>query len=214
MIPCGLPPGCSSPSITPTWLCSAGTAPHGSPWAASPPALLPHCRLLPMGCSIGPNCSYWSVRGRGFSRPQPLMHCGLFHGCTARSALPSAYRLQGDFPSPGLHGAFALCLELLLPFSCSDLGACRNASLIYSFSCCCAVLVPFLKSALTEAKPVSPMGSALANSRYFLDLYVGKGAASMLFSQMPLLQHAIPSYKNLAAEAQFRHNSMSVYRIK
>lgn len=181
-------------SISPSPPASLQAAPHGL--QHRPQLLLLECPWLWLLPASTPN-ALWAL---------PWLHGKI---CSA-----SAYRLQGDVPSPGLYGAFALCLELLLPFSCSDLGACRNASLIYSFSCCCAVLVPFLKSALTEAKPVSPMGSALANSRYFLDLYVGKGAASTLFSQMPLLQHAIPSYKNLAAEAQFRHNSMSVYRIK
>jgi len=49
------------------WYCGArpsGTASHRSPRAASLPVLLPHCRLLHMGCSSSLDCSWGSVQGQ------------------------------------------------------------------------------------------------------------------------------------------------------
>lgn len=56
LTPHGLPTGCSSPSIAPTWLCSVGLIlqellQHGSPWAAALLHFLVHERILNSTCS-------------------------------------------------------------------------------------------------------------------------------------------------------------------
>jgi len=52
---------------------------------------LPHHRLLPMGCSSGPELSV----GCSSFRPHPLLHHRLLHCCMWRSALCGPHGLQG-----------------------------------------------------------------------------------------------------------------------
>ena len=86
-------------NVSPTWLSTTGlTFQHRYPQTASPKALLPHHRLLFTGYSPDPGLLLQGLfRGLASSRPHPLMHCGLLHGYTWRSALHGAHAMQGDY---------------------------------------------------------------------------------------------------------------------
>ena len=47
----------------------------------SPPTLLPHFRPLSMAAAPAWGCSWRSSMAMASSRPHPLLHCGLLHGC-------------------------------------------------------------------------------------------------------------------------------------
>ena len=83
-------------------------APHGSPSAAAPPALLPHHRLLPTGCRFSQQLLLLG--------PHPRLHRGLLHVCTWRSAPCGTCELRED--ALLLHGPLLCCRELLLCTSC------------------------------------------------------------------------------------------------
>jgi len=104
------------------------------------------------GVGSSPGCRWgsappWSSTAAADSLP----HHGLLHGCTAKSLLH--------------------CLEHLLPSSCTDCGLCRAVSLTYSHSSIPVKLFfLLLKCVITEVLPPLPMGSALASSRFALEL--------------------------------------------
>ena len=84
------------------------------------PARVPHRRQLPQTSYSTPAVSTsWAgpappgaPLAAASLGPHPLLHHGLLHGCTWRSALPGAHGLQGD--SLLHHGPLLGCQELLL----------------------------------------------------------------------------------------------------
>ena len=83
-------------------------------------------------------------------RAPPWLHGQI---CSARCPRAAGGRPAPLRASPGLRGAAAACLELLLPSFCTDLGACRAALSHLSAlspSRRPVTLFPFLKSALQE----------------------------------------------------------------
>ena len=61
----------------------SGAAPHRSPQATAPPALLPHCRLLSMGCSSSLELVLQGLCvGCTSFRTHPLLPHGLLRGYT------------------------------------------------------------------------------------------------------------------------------------
>jgi len=96
LILCELPTGCSS-SPTLTWLCITGPIlqgllQHGANGRQLPQ---PSCTLQPGACSCGVSA---------------LLHCGLLHGCTWRSAPHGARGLQRD----SLQLSFILNLSIIV----------------------------------------------------------------------------------------------------
>jgi len=95
---------------------------------AAPPARLPHCGLLSVGCS---------------SIPGLFLLEGI-HGLCLLQASSTAAPLA----PPQLQRSSAQCLEHLLPSFFTDLDACCVVSLSFSYSslpsCCCAAVFPFL----------------------------------------------------------------------
>jgi len=92
LILCGLPRGCSSLSTSPTWLHTTGPILQallstGSPWAAAPPASFPTMGYSPRPAAPPSGAPVGVSMGCILFRPQPLLHCGLLHGCMWRSAL-------------------------------------------------------------------------------------------------------------------------------
>lgn len=137
-----------------------GTVPHiphrhSSPSPPAPPRAALHRLQLwpeaaPAGISMG--CSSF--------RPHPLLPHGLLHGCRWRSALPGAYRLQGDSL---LH--HVPLLEHLLSF-CTVLSANMVASITFLTSLSAAVAQQCfpLWILLAQSTPTVDHGSALASA--------------------------------------------------
>jgi len=96
-----------------------------------------------------------------------LLHCGPEWAAGRQPASP--------WSAPWAAGEPLLrCLEHLLPSFCTYLGVCRVVSLTYSRSSHLSALAqqvffPILKYVITEALPLSLMGSALASSRSILE---------------------------------------------
>ena len=126
---------------------------HCSTWVprtADPPALLPHCRLLPFGCNSSVGCSY---RRCSMAAQGDLLYVETM-SCRGR-----------PWASPRLQKASLLWLEHLLHSCSTDLGGCRAVSLFLtplSHLLLFQQFFPFLKSALTEAQPALFTGSGSA----------------------------------------------------
>lgn len=118
LILCGLPTGSSSPSTAPTWLHITMPTLQALLHMA-PPALLPHCGMLPTGCSSGLGLLLWGYPRAVVFRSHPLLHHRPLHGCMWTSALQGAHGLQGSAcssmgPSRAAR-TFCSVLEYLLP---------------------------------------------------------------------------------------------------
>ena len=110
---------------------------------------------LPTGCRSGPECSCRGIHSS--FRPHPFHTMGSYMAARADllCAVPLGFRgwSPPPWPSPEMQGAAALCLKLLLPSFCTDLGV-HRATLSYpstlSSSCCSVALLHFLIYALLE----------------------------------------------------------------
>lgn len=113
----------------------------------------------PMGCSSSLRLFLQGIHGLPCpSRPHPLLHHGLFHGCWWRSAPHCAHRLRGD--SLLHHWPLLGCGELLLhtwSIFCAPSALTLvppGLFLVFSlFSPSCKAVYSCPKSALPEAGP-------------------------------------------------------------
>ena len=115
----------------------SGTASQRSPWVAALAWAGDTHRLclLQASSTAAPQAPLW------------------LHGqiCSMQCSWAAGGRPALLWASPVLQESAAVCLELLLPSFCTDLGACRAAlshSLLLSPNCCCTVVFQFLISAL------------------------------------------------------------------
>jgi len=205
---CELLTGCSPPSTASRWFHASGpihqeqTVLAQVPKCGSslcPPA--PPRAPLQRAADLAQGCSCMALRG--LQPPLGHIHCcmhhGLLYGCTWRSALRCACRLQGDSL---LHrGPLLACRKLLLhAWNTSYLTSAltlRAARLLLSYfslfflSCCCTPVLFSLKSALPEVHWVLLMGSALAVVGLFWSFLemslIWRGAAAGLCSQRPTI---------------------------
>ena len=165
LIPHGLPTGSGSPSTALIHLCTVGAHPSGTapaqvPTGGSSPSPPAHHQAPLHGLQLWPRAA---LEGLSLSctslRSHPLLHCGLLHGFTRRSALRGACGLQEN--SLLLRRPLLGCRELLLcPPAVLTLGAAglhlSHFSLL-SPGFCCTVVFSFLKSALPVMCPASLM---------------------------------------------------------
>ncbi|XP_049649848.1 uncharacterized protein LOC126035355 [Accipiter gentilis] len=226
-----IPTGCSSSRTAPAWVPSTVCSPSGAHCSsAGPPRAHKSCQKT---CSVGSSLHRSAGPARNLLQrgvptgSQPplgthLLRRGVLHGlqvdiCSTVD-LPG---LQGDsLPHHGLHHRLqgnlrSSAWSISSPSFFTDLGVRRLVSLTCSHSSLRQLFLPvptfffLLKSVITEALPLSLIGSALAGGGSVSEP-AGMGSLSLEHrgSFQQLLTEATPvtppRYQNLATENQYR----------
>ena len=165
----GLPTGCSSHSTAPAQLGTVGPALQALLLIGLLGQHLFQSFCPTAGCSTWAAAPVWTVPG-GVSRGRVSSSAALWaappwlHGEICSILRPWAAGRQPAPPwaSPGLQGASALCLELLLTSSCTDLGACRATSLPFLTPLSKLLCSIFLSYLLSQSASSIACGSTLA----------------------------------------------------
>ncbi|KAM9590846.1 uncharacterized protein ACIBXB_005895 [Morphnus guianensis] len=207
-----LPTGCSSSRTAPAWVLSTVCSPSGTDCSSvGPPRGHKSCqKICSVGSSLhrsaGPARSLLQRRVPTGSQPPSgthLLRCGVLHGLQVDiCSTVDLHGLQGDsLPHHGLHHRLQgnLCSgawSISSPSFFTDLGVRRVVSLTCSHSSLRLPNTPvptffLLKNVITEALPLSLIGSALAGGGSFLEP-AGMGSLEHRGSFQQLLTEATP----------------------